>query len=158
MLPRAPHRRIVPTSHYERGPSESTLYMRWYGDLLWLFVPIQERINRFLADFDKYPHEASTSLSAGESTTTAWPATRSAGSRSWRGPLALVSMPANPSLDLDPSDAHDEPKRLRHLRHHAAIERCGSMMNFFAAPLSKSLYPCGAWSSEITVALTAFAI
>jgi arylsulfatase len=39
--------------------------MRWYGDLLWLFVPIQDRINRFLADFDKYPHEASTSQRGG---------------------------------------------------------------------------------------------
>ena len=35
---------------------------------------------------------------------------------------------------------------------------CGSSTYFFAAPLSKSLYPCGASSSEITVAFTAFAI
>ena len=35
---------------------------------------------------------------------------------------------------------------------------CGSMTNFLAAPLSKSLYPCGASSSEITVTFTALAI
>src|SRR5450759_4209141 len=34
----------------------------------------------------------------------------------------------------------------------------GSMTNFFAAPLSKSAYPCGASSRLITVAFTALAI
>ena len=35
---------------------------------------------------------------------------------------------------------------------------CGSRTYFFAAPWSKSAYPWGAWSSGITVALTALAI
>ena len=35
---------------------------------------------------------------------------------------------------------------------------CGSMTYFFAAPESKSAYPAGASSSEMTVAFTAFAI
>jgi hypothetical protein len=35
---------------------------------------------------------------------------------------------------------------------------CGSMTNFRAAPLSKSLYPLGASSSEISVTFTALAI
>ena len=39
-----------------------------------------------------------------------------------------------------------------------AIDAWGSSTNFFAAPLSKSLYPCGASSRVMTVALTAFAI
>ena len=38
------------------------------------------------------------------------------------------------------------------------IDAWGSSTNFFAAPLSKSLYPCGASSRVMTVALTAFAI
>ena len=45
-------------------------------------------------------------------------------------------------------------------RSQAAAARllCGSRMNFFAAPLSKSLYPVGASSSVMTVAFTALAI
>ncbi len=35
---------------------------------------------------------------------------------------------------------------------------CGSMTNFLATPLSKSAYPCGASSSDMTVAFTTFAI
>ena len=42
--------------------------------------------------------------------------------------------------------------------YYAASIPCGSMTNFFAAPLSKSLYPVGASSKEMTVTLTAFAI
>jgi hypothetical protein len=41
---------------------------------------------------------------------------------------------------------------------YAAARRaspCGSMTNFLAAPLSKSLYPCGASSRVMMVALTA---
>jgi len=34
---------------------------------------------------------------------------------------------------------------------------CGSITNFLAAPLSKSLYPCGALSNEMMVALHALA-
>jgi hypothetical protein len=34
---------------------------------------------------------------------------------------------------------------------------CGSITNFLAAPLSKSLYPCGASSNEMIVALHALA-
>ena len=34
---------------------------------------------------------------------------------------------------------------------------CGSITNFLAAPLSKSLYPCGASSNEMMVALHALA-
>ena len=48
---------------------------------------------------------------------------------------------------------------LRSLRGQATffVVPCGSITNFLAAPLSKSLYPCGASSSEIMVALQALA-
>ncbi len=48
---------------------------------------------------------------------------------------------------------------LCHLRGQATffVVPCGSITNFFAAPLSKSLYPCGASPSEIMVALQALA-
>ncbi|WP_051328633.1 arylsulfatase [Geminicoccus roseus] len=50
---------------YERAPDESGMYIRWYGDLLWLFVPIQERLKEFFADFEDYPYQLGTSLNAG---------------------------------------------------------------------------------------------
>jgi arylsulfatase len=39
-------------------------YLRWYGDNLWLFVPAQEVIKGFFADYDKYPNQSGSSLSA----------------------------------------------------------------------------------------------
>jgi arylsulfatase len=49
---------------YERAPHESGMYIRWYGDLLWLFVPIQQKIKEFFADFEQYPYQAGSSLNA----------------------------------------------------------------------------------------------
>lgn len=37
-------------------------YLRWYAENIWLFVPIQEKIKQFFADFDKYPYQAGSSL------------------------------------------------------------------------------------------------
>ncbi|MGE3155015.1 MAG: arylsulfatase [Nitrospiraceae bacterium] len=39
-------------------------YLRWYGDNLWLFVPAQGVIQGFFADYDKYPHQEGSSMSA----------------------------------------------------------------------------------------------
>jgi arylsulfatase len=39
-------------------------YLRWYADNLWLFVPAQEIIKEFFADYDKYPHQEGSSMSA----------------------------------------------------------------------------------------------
>ena len=39
-------------------------YLRWYGDNLWLFAPAQGVIKSFFADYDKYPHQEGSSLSA----------------------------------------------------------------------------------------------
>jgi hypothetical protein len=48
--------------------------------------------------------------------------------------------------------------RVRHWRCQLLISPCGFSTNFLAAPWSKSLYPRGASSREMTVAFTAFAI
>ncbi len=49
---------------YERAANESAMYTRWYADNMWLFVPVQEKIKAFFADFEKYPYQAGTSLNA----------------------------------------------------------------------------------------------
>jgi arylsulfatase len=49
---------------YERSANESGMYIRWYADNMWLFVPVQEKIKGFFADFEKYPHQVGTSLNA----------------------------------------------------------------------------------------------
>lgn len=36
----------------------------WLATNLWLFVPAQEVIKGFFADFDKYPYQSGSSLSA----------------------------------------------------------------------------------------------
>ena len=47
---------------YERAPNESGMYIRWYGDLLWLFVPVQQKLKEFFAGFMKYPYQIGSSL------------------------------------------------------------------------------------------------
>jgi arylsulfatase len=39
-------------------------YLRWYADNMWLFVPIQAKVQEFLASLDGYPFQAGSSLSA----------------------------------------------------------------------------------------------
>jgi arylsulfatase len=47
---------------YEKGPNESGMYIRWYAENIWLFVPIQQKIKEFFTDIDKYPFQAGSSL------------------------------------------------------------------------------------------------
>ena len=49
---------------YERAPGESGMYIRWYADLLWLFVPVQEKVEGFFADYSEYPSQPGSSLNA----------------------------------------------------------------------------------------------
>ncbi|MCU0719493.1 MAG: arylsulfatase [Pirellula sp.] len=39
-------------------------YLRWYADNMWIFVPAQGVIQAFFADYDKYPNQSGSSLSA----------------------------------------------------------------------------------------------
>jgi arylsulfatase A-like enzyme len=49
---------------YERAPHESGMYIRWYADNMWLFVPIQQKIKEFFTDYEKYPSQAGSGLNA----------------------------------------------------------------------------------------------
>ena len=40
------------------------MYIRWYGDNIWLFVPVQAKIREFLGSLEGYPFQAGSSLSA----------------------------------------------------------------------------------------------
>jgi hypothetical protein len=40
---------------YEKAPHESLMYFRWFGDLLWLFVPLQHELQAFLMTMPSIP-------------------------------------------------------------------------------------------------------
>lgn len=40
-------------------------YLRWYGDNIWLFVPMQEKLKQFFMTIPQYPFQEGSSLSAG---------------------------------------------------------------------------------------------
>jgi arylsulfatase len=42
-------------SPFERPYFESRLYLRWMADQMWLFVPAQQAIGKFLATFKEFP-------------------------------------------------------------------------------------------------------
>jgi arylsulfatase len=50
---------------YERMPHESDMYLRWYADNLWLFVPVQQKIQQFLATIPQYPFQEGMALNVG---------------------------------------------------------------------------------------------
>jgi len=49
---------------YEKMWEESALYTRWYGDNMWLFVPIQQEVGKFLSTIEGYPFQPGSTLSA----------------------------------------------------------------------------------------------
>ena len=49
---------------YERAPEESGMYIRWYGDNIWLFVPVQQKLKEFLVTIPQYPFQEGSSLNA----------------------------------------------------------------------------------------------
>jgi arylsulfatase A-like enzyme len=50
---------------YEHAPFESQMYVRWYADNIWLFVPIQQKIGAFLATIPQFPFQEGANLNAG---------------------------------------------------------------------------------------------
>jgi arylsulfatase A-like enzyme len=42
---------------YEQMPFESAMYMRWYADNLWLFIPMGQKIKEFIATIPQYPFQ-----------------------------------------------------------------------------------------------------
>ncbi len=50
---------------YEKGPTEADMgYLRWYADNMWLFVPAQQELTKFLVTLGDYPMQEGSSLSA----------------------------------------------------------------------------------------------
>jgi len=50
---------------FEKGYHESAMYLRWYADLLWLFVPAQEQVAKFLGSLKDYPMQEGMVLNPG---------------------------------------------------------------------------------------------
>jgi len=49
---------------YEKAPFESGMYIRWYADNIWLFVPVQNKLKAFLATIPEFPFQQGASLNA----------------------------------------------------------------------------------------------
>ncbi|QOL25986.1 arylsulfatase [Thalassotalea sp. LPB0316] len=49
---------------YEVMWEESEMYVRWYADNMWLFVPVQQKVQQFLATIPGYPFQPGSTLSA----------------------------------------------------------------------------------------------
>ncbi len=49
---------------FEKAPHESGLYLRWYADNIWLFVPVQAQLKEFLMSLADYPFQQGSSLNA----------------------------------------------------------------------------------------------
>ena len=49
---------------FETAAKESGMYLRWYADNMWLFVPAQQQVAQFMSTIDKYPFQEGSSLSA----------------------------------------------------------------------------------------------
>jgi arylsulfatase A-like enzyme len=47
---------------YEKMPFESSMYLRWYADNIWLFVPVGGKIKEFLATIPEYPFQEGSSM------------------------------------------------------------------------------------------------
>jgi len=50
---------------YEHAWEESGMYLRWMADNMWLFVPVQVEIQKFLATMADYPFQEGMALNAG---------------------------------------------------------------------------------------------
>jgi arylsulfatase len=49
---------------FEKAPDESGMYIRWYADNIWLFVPVQQKLKDFLVTLPQYPFQQGSSLNA----------------------------------------------------------------------------------------------
>jgi len=50
---------------YEHAWEESGLYLRWMADNMWLFVPVADQIQQFLASLEGYPFQQGQTLNPG---------------------------------------------------------------------------------------------
>jgi arylsulfatase len=50
---------------YEKMPHESAMYIRWMADNMWLFVPVQDKLQEFFVTIKDYPFQEGANLNAG---------------------------------------------------------------------------------------------
>ena len=60
----ADHRQPAGRSLREDAASNPALYLRWYADNIWLFVPVQQKVKDFLTTIPDYPFQEGSSLNA----------------------------------------------------------------------------------------------
>jgi arylsulfatase len=51
---------------YEKAPHESGMYIRWYGDNIWLFIPVQQKLTEFFMTIPQFPFQEGGILNAGD--------------------------------------------------------------------------------------------
>ncbi len=49
---------------FEKAPRESGMYIRWYGDNIWLFIPVEQKLKAFLLTLPDFPFQRGSSLNA----------------------------------------------------------------------------------------------
>jgi arylsulfatase len=49
---------------YERGMDEGGEALKFFGQQMWLLVPVQNRLKEFFSDFEDFPYQVGTSLNA----------------------------------------------------------------------------------------------
>ena len=49
---------------YERGMEEGGESLKFFGQQMWLLIPIQNHIKEFFSDFEDFPYQAGSSLNA----------------------------------------------------------------------------------------------
>ena len=49
---------------YEKAPHESGMYIRWYADNIWLFVPVQQKLQEFFVTIPQFPFQEGANLNA----------------------------------------------------------------------------------------------
>jgi arylsulfatase len=47
---------------YEKAPRESAMYMRWFADNMWLFVPVGGKLKGFLSTIPQFPFQEGANL------------------------------------------------------------------------------------------------
>ena len=65
-----PAERVATFDQDERAASQSGMYIRWHGDNIWLFVPVQQKLRDLLVTLPEFPFQQASSLNAAGSTTT----------------------------------------------------------------------------------------
>jgi arylsulfatase len=50
---------------FESAYRESRMYVKWYADNMWMMVPAQGFVQKFLGSIEGYPFQEGSSLSAG---------------------------------------------------------------------------------------------